>query len=309
MPTPASIHGAVTDSSGAVREGAHIELAQAEQPVKTAVSAGDGSFQFPSALPGGFKLTVTLAGFASKTIYGVLQPGESFEAQGLALVVAAASSEVHVTASEAEITQEQFHQEEQQRVLGIVPNYYVTYVAHPPPLTPKQKFSLLLKTEFDPFNFAATGIFAGIQQATNSWKGYGQGMQGYGKRYGAGFANGFDNTLLGSALLPLLLRQDPRYFYKGTGTTRARVLYAVANAFVCKGDNGRWQPDYSGILGGLGAGAISNLYMPAGSRNGVTVTFENGGLAMAGGALQNLFQEFLVRKLTPRLPNYGGSNP
>jgi hypothetical protein len=115
--------------------------------------------------------------------------------------------------------------------------------------------------------------------------------------------------MIGSALLPSLLKQDPRYFYKGTGTTRSRVLYAIANAVVCKGDNGHWQADYSGIFGGLAAGGISNLYYPASDRNGVTLTFENALIGIAAGAAQNLFQEFLVRKLTPKLPNYRSSKP
>ena len=81
--------------------------------------------------------------------------------------------------------------------------------------------------------------------------------------------------MIGDAILPSILKQDPRYFYKGSGTTRSRILYALANAVVCKGDNGHWQPDYSGILGSLAAGGISNLYYPASNRNGVQLTFEN----------------------------------
>src|SRR6202042_3601118 len=111
-----------------------------------------------------------------------------------------------------------------------------------------------------------------IQQADNSFSGYGQGAQGYGKRYGAAYADFVTGTFLGSAVLPSVLKQDPRYFYKGTGSTRSRVLYAMANAVICKGDNGHWQADYSGILGALAAGGISNLYYPASSRSGAGLT-------------------------------------
>jgi hypothetical protein len=106
--------------------------------------------------------------------------------------------------------------------------------------------------------------------------------------------------MIGSAILPSLLKQDPRYYYKGTGTTRSRILYAIANSVICKGDNGRWQFNYSGILGGAAAGGISNLYYPAANRNGISLTLENTALGIAGGAVQNLFQEFLVRRLTPK---------
>jgi hypothetical protein len=115
--------------------------------------------------------------------------------------------------------------------------------------------------------------------------------------------------MLGSALLPSVFKQDPRYFYKGAGTVRSRVLYAIANAVICKGDNGRWQANYSGILGNLAAGGISNLYYPAANRDGVGLTFENAGLGAAAGAVQNLFQEFVVKRLTPKIPNYGPAQP
>jgi hypothetical protein len=105
--------------------------------------------------------------------------------------------------------------------------------------------------------------------------------------------------MIGGAILPSLLKQDPRYFYKGTGSTRSRILYALANAVICKGDNGHWQANYSGILGALAAGGISNLYYPASSRNGAGLTFENTLIGIGGSAVGNLFQEFLVRKLTP----------
>ena len=104
--------------------------------------------------------------------------------------------------------------------------------------------------------------------------------------------------------MPSVLKQDPRYFYKGTGTTRSRALYAVANAVICKGDNGHWQTNYSSILGGVAAGGISNFYYPSADRNGVTLTIENTALGIAGSAIGNLFQEFLVRRLTPHLPDY-----
>ncbi len=115
--------------------------------------------------------------------------------------------------------------------------------------------------------------------------------------------------MIGGAILPSLFKQDPRYFYKGTGTIRSRAMYAIANAVICKGDNGRWQPNYSGILGGLAAGGISNLYYPASDRSGVELTFENALIGTAEGAVQNLFQEFVVRRLTPRLPNYEAGAP
>lgn len=115
--------------------------------------------------------------------------------------------------------------------------------------------------------------------------------------------------MIGSAMLPSLFKQDPRYFYKGTGSKRSRFAYAVAMSVVCKGDNGRWQANYSGIVAGFASGAISNLYYPAADRNGVSVTFENLGVGTGEAAVENLFQEFFLRRLTPKLLNYNSSTP
>ena len=155
----------------------------------------------------------------------------------------------------------------------------------------------------------ASGFFAGIEQADDSYSGFGEGAEGYAKRYGANYADELIGTMLGGAVLPSLLKQDPRYFYKGTGTKRSRALYAVANAVICKGDNGHWQPDYSALIASVAAGGISNLYYPAADRNGVSLTFENAGVGFAYSAVENLFQEFVVRKLTPKIPHYGSSKP
>jgi hypothetical protein len=205
------------------------------------------------------------------------------------------------------VAQAQLVDEEHQRVFGVLPNFYIVYAPDAPPLSAKQKFHLAWRTSIDPVTFLAAGFFAGIEQASDEFGGYGQGAQGYAKRFGASYADSFIGDMIGSALLPSLLKQDPRYFYKGTGTTRSRVLYALANSVMCKGDNGHWQVNYSGILGGAAAGGISNLYYPASDRNGWNLTFENTALGIAGSAVQNLFQEFLVRRLTPNVANYGAS--
>jgi hypothetical protein len=115
--------------------------------------------------------------------------------------------------------------------------------------------------------------------------------------------------MIGGAILPALFKQDPRYFYKGTGSKRSRILYALANAVVCKGDNGHWQADYSGILGSLAAAGISNLYYPAKNRNGAQLTFENTLLGIGGSGVGNLFQEFLIRRLTPHAHGQQANQP
>src|SRR5207248_1915027 len=127
----------------------------------------------------------------------------------------------------------------------------------------------------------------------------GQGAAGYGKRFGASYADLASSTFFGSAIFPSLLKQDPRYFYQGTGSRKSRALHAIASAFICRGDNKRWQPNYSSILGTLAASGLSNAYYPEKDR-GVALTFENTAIGTGGNAVINLLQEFVVRKMTPK---------
>jgi hypothetical protein len=216
---------------------------------------------------------------------------------------------VQVTASQEEVAQAQIQDEEKQRVLGIIPNFYVSYESNPAPLNSKQKFELAWKTLADPITVAFTGVIAGVQQSQNDFSGFGSGPQGYAKRYAASYGTTLTATLLGNAILPSILKQDPRYFYKGTGSIRSRTLYALAMSVICKGDNGKWQFNYSGILGSTAASGISNFYYPAADRNGAALTFENLGLSIGGSAISNLFQEFLIPKLTPHKPHIHSTQP
>ena len=196
------------------------------------------------------------------------------------------------------MAQEQLNVETKQRFLGVIPNYYMSYDPHPLPLTPKQKFTLAARFTLDPVSFGITGLTAGVQQANNDYSGFGRGAGGYGKRYAAATGTFLNSTLLGGAVLPSVFHQDPRYFYKGTGSIRSRTLYAIANSVLCKGDNGHWQFNYSAIGGGLAAGAISNFYYPAKDRDGAASTFIETAIGIAENAAGNIAQEFLFRRLT-----------
>jgi hypothetical protein len=298
--TVGTISGTIVDQNGNFLLAARVSLSRAGQTEeRTQESDGAGHFVFTAVPPGPFQLTISGERFATQQLPGTLHPGEALEMPPISLAIAGTTSEVRVSVTNYELAEEQVKIEETQRVLGVIPNFYVSYRQDALPLRPKQKFELAWKTSVDPVTFAATGAFAGVQQAQNEFSGYGQGAKGYAKRYGASYGDAVIGTMIGGAILPSLLKQDPRYFYKGTGSTRSRILYALANAVICKGDNGHWQFDYSGIIGALAAGGISNLYYPASSRNGAGLTFENTLIGIGGSAVGNLFQEFLIRKLTP----------
>jgi len=297
-----AISGTVVDPTGAPVARARVELTR-ESPLSsaTATSGDDGQFSFADVAPGPFRLTITAPGFAPQSFSGILHPGELCVVPQIALAIPAAVTQISVALTRVEVAEAEIKEEEKQRALGFVPNFYVTYVPNAAPLTTKQKFELAWKSTVDPVSFSLLGVVAGLQQAQNAFPGYGQGAAGYGRRYGAAFGDSVTSTFIGGALLPSVFKQDPRYFYKGTGSKRSRILYALANAVICKSDNGRWQANYSGILGGLASGAISNFYYPPGSR-GTALVFENTLVGIGEGAVLNLFQEFVVRRFTPHLP-------
>jgi Carboxypeptidase regulatory-like domain len=300
----ASIHGTVVDKDGALIANAKVILVQQDLKIPLeAISGGDGTFTFPDAVPGAFHLTCTASGFASREISGSLQPGQDYIIPQVELEVGLATVDIEVTVKQqVEIAEQQIHLQEQQRIFGAIPNFFVSYIPNAVPLNSRQKFELAWKSSIDPVSFGIAAGFAGIQQASNSFSGYGQGAQGYAKRFGASFADLTIGTFIGSAILPSLLKQDPRYFYKGTGSRKSRLGYALASAFICKGDNGRWQANYSNMLGSLAAGGISNLYYPASNRNGAGLTLENGLLGIGGSAIGAVIQEFFLRRLTPHVP-------
>ncbi|MFY9743740.1 MAG: carboxypeptidase-like regulatory domain-containing protein [Candidatus Sulfotelmatobacter sp.] len=296
----ACISGSVVDQSGAVVPGAVIKVSDTGQsPTQQAIAGSNGQFFIANIAPGAFQLTVSSTGFSPKTVAGDLHAGEIATLPPIVLNVASSMTEVQVGLTRQEVAQEEIKVEEKQRVLGIIPNFYVSYVPNAVPLTRKQKFQLAAKTVIDPFTLVVVAGTAGVEQWQNHFIGYGQGMQGYAKRFGANYGDTLTGTFIGGAILPALLKQDPRYFYKGTGSFHSRFIYAISMAFICKGDNGRWQPNYSNVLGELAAGGISNLYYPSEDRQSAGLTFENAGVGLIANAAGNILQEFIIPKLTP----------
>jgi hypothetical protein len=305
-----SISGTVLDANGGALSGARVTLADADGGEERVVLAdNDGKFAFGDLAAGTFKVTITSAAmetFVRSDI--VLGVDDRRELPTIVLAIAGVTTEVHVVVTQTELAQEQVKAAEQQRVLGVLPNFYSSYIWDAAPLNSRQKFNLAFHSITDPVEFLGTGVVAGAEQATNTFSGYGQGAQGYAKRYGAAYADDVLGRMIGSAILPSLFHQDPRYFYKGSGGVRSRILYALSRAVITRGDNGHMQPNYSHVLGSFAAGGISNLYHPAGDR-GVSLTLSNGLIETAGSAADNLLREFLLRKVTPNVPRYEKGKP
>jgi hypothetical protein len=304
QPQLGSVSGTVVDTSGALVAGARVTLSQPGKNLaepsssRQAVSGTAGEFTFLDVVPGPFQISIAASGFGDFQAVDVLQPGEKHVLPPIALTVARAEVDVEVKLAPEQVAEDEVKAEEKQRLFGVIPNYYMTFDPHAAPLSTRLKLQLAWKNSIDPVSFGIVGAIAGFEQAADTFGGYGQGAAGYARRYGAAYGDFVSGTFIGGAILPSILKQDPRYFYKGTGTTKARLEYALANAVIRKGDNGRWQPDYSGILGSLAASGISNLYYPDADRNGARLTFENTAIGIGFAGAVNIIQEFLFKKLT-----------
>ena len=295
-----TVTGTVTDRAGAVVTGARVTLSDAGGRTQETETDQDGAFRFSAVAPGEFHVTAVLEGFVPGTAGGTTAAGGSAVAGPIVLSLLTVHQSVEVVATPEEIAAAQLQLEEKQRLVGILPNFFISYNWNALPLTSKQKFSLAWHNSLDPGNLLVVGITAGAQQADGGFPGDGQGAAGFGRRYGANLGNLVIGTYMGGAVLPSLFHQDPRYFYKGTGTRKSRLVYALDSAVRCRGDNGKRQIAWASMLGDLSAGAISNAYYAPHDRQGATLTIENGLLGIAGDAFNGLMQEFVLPRFTSK---------
>jgi len=303
LPSPAAtISGTVQDVNGDLVPGATVVLKASSSDDRREVVADDNAgFKFDSVTPGiPYEVSVHTKGFSDWTSPSiVLQPSQFF-LEDVHLRMEGESASVTVYGSTEEIAVEQVRLAEQQRVLGIIPNFYVIYdSANAVPLTTKLKFKLAMKVSTDPITILGVGFMSGIDQAANR-PDYGQGAKGYGQRFGSNAAGAFSDILIGGAILPSLLHQDPRYFYQGTGGTRSRLAHAFATPFICRGDNGHRQINFSSMGGDIGATALSMAYLPDSNR-GTGMVFTQFGINTAERIFAAIAQEFIIPRFTPSL--------
>jgi hypothetical protein len=303
-PSASVLSGTVTDTDEATISNAQVILEDSETKISRTTHSDDtGAFSFLAVARGRYFVRITAPGFASWKVEDVLiHAGENFVLPPILLGVESIRSTVDAITQE-DLAEQQISAEVKQRIIGVLPNFYVSYISDAAPLTRKQKFKLAVKVTVDPVTFLTTGVTAGIEQAQNDFSGYGEGFEGYAKRYGATYGTRVASTFFGAALLPSLLHQDPRYFYRGKGRIVTRALYAMSTVVICKGDNGHWQPNYSNVLGNLAAGGLSSLYYPDSDRHDAQVTVDNVLIGVGTGAIGTLFQEFLLKHITHGVPS------
>ena len=292
-----SIIGTVLDQTGSVAAGVVVHMTSEDKSFSQELTTGDnGQFSFSSVPPGGFKLSLSAEGFGKQEFTGELGPGQTYLVPRIVISIATVVTDVKVAVDPVEVATEEVKEQEQQRIFRIIPNFYVSYRPDAAPLTTKLKFRLAWKSSTDPITIAGTAFLAGLQQAGDQYSEFGQGALGYGKRLGAGYVDVFASTFLSGAVFPSLLKQDPRYYYQGTGSNHSRFMHAVGNSIVCKGDNGRHQINYSNIAGAFGGAALSSKLYP--TTNTGTFILSNGFIRLGESSLAGLVQEFVLRKLT-----------
>jgi Carboxypeptidase regulatory-like domain len=297
----AIVMGTVTDVNGDVVPNATVVLKEVEgsDPL-TIVTNDDGMFEFHDVTPGtAYQLRVSAKDYEDWLSTPIILKPDQFKiVTGIQLRIAPFRITINVHDDPVKVATEQFKAEEKQRVFGIIPNVYVSYESDPAPLTTGMKFKLALKVSTDPVTAAGILLVASAKQAGDT-PDYGQGWGAYGKRIGAVTADGFSDIMIGGAILPSLLHQDPRYFYQGTGTTGSRFRHAVFSTFVARTDQGKSQPNYSSLGGILASSSLANLYYPKSNR-GAGLVFGNAAIGLAERIGANLAQEFLLGRFTRR---------
>lgn len=179
------------------------------------------------------------------------------------------------------------------RILWVYPDFFsVEESSYSGPITAGQKFRLVTRSSFDPGEFLWYGLLAGISQAENSEKGYGQGFDGYAKRYASQFGDGTIESYMVEFGFPVVFKQDPRYFRVGQGSFTSRTGHVLKRLVVTRGDNGKDQFNVSEVFGSGSAAAISiYTYHPQDERNFSNVA-SVWGEQVAFDAAEMMFKEF-----------------
>jgi len=294
-----AVEGTVLDPIGAVVADAPVTLTTVDgRAVQAAATDAAGEFAFGDVLPGAYVVRVELAGFMPfmTSPFTIATDAEAVKLPRIELAIAGFATSVVVRTTEA-VAEEQIKAQEQQRLLGIAPNFYVSYVRDAAPLTARQKLTLAAHETFDWTAFVGASVAAAIDQSANAHTGFGDGASGYAKRWAANFADNRTGDLLSHYVFAALFRQDPRYFYQGTGTNGSRLLHAMTSAFVARSDRGTPMPNYAYIFGNLGGAALSNAYYPHSERGGNLIV-SNVAIGLGGRVAMAVTQEFIGKRLT-----------
>ena len=279
--------------------GAQLILTPATGPAMKATAEADGTFLFEQVPAGAFTLTVKAGDVQTATVSGTVSPAGVTDLDELMLKLAAVHTEV-TAITQQQAAELEVRMEEHQRILHAIPNYLVVYDAEPVPLSTGQKFRLSTRTLIDPVSIGISAAIAGGEQASGSYPGFGPGRRGYARRLGANLGDNTSGMLLTGAVFPALFHQDPRFYFRDSGSTMSRLGYVLKQTVEQKGDNGRWQAAWSNTCGQVSSALISNTYYPHPGHHWGSQTGQFFGLSIASTGISNLLQEFVFGRVTTR---------
>lgn len=306
------ITGVVSDIQGGLIPGAHVratrEGADAAE-LRTTDADQNGHFVFTDLPAGVYTVTIASPGFETYNLKDVrLKPGEAYELPEVALPIARTTADATVTLTEEQLADAEINDELHQRVLGILPNYFTSYIWDAAPLNTRQKWRLTWKSATDPVFFATTAITAGIQYANNTYPSYGDGAQGYFTRYAAAYGDALVGRTITSVFADTLFHQDPRYFVMTNGHWYRRAWHAVDSTFLARGDDKKWHFAYGHFVGTTAAACITYTYHQQDEDLGVHI-LSDVVYSLGEQAIRNLAREFIFRHLALHVPSYAKGKP
>jgi hypothetical protein len=303
------IEGTVTDAQGDLVPGAIVTLEEkGHAHLREETSDAAGHFLFAGVAGGTYTVLVSAHNLKTYLSQPIVElPGQHNDLPPIALAVAASTS-VNVSADSEQVAEQELDLETKQRVLGIIPNFFTSFVYDAAPLNTRQKFKLTMRSLIDPTAFLSVAITAGAEQYEDTFPSWGNSdAASYGKRYAAGYGDELLTRGFSYAIYPSIFHQDPRYFYLGpTSSTRKRVLHAIEAGIITRGDNGKNEFNYSYLLGAASGGALSSVYHPASDGPGKLAGL-NVGVGIGGKAIQGLIREFIWPHFTTHVPAYATS--
>lgn len=308
------ISGVVSDIQGGLIPGAHVIAERVGAPADESPQKADaddkGYFRFSDLAAGAYTVTISSPGFDTYRIPGInLKPGETYELPEVALPIARTTADATVTLTVVQIADAELNDELHQRVLGILPNYYTSYIWDAAPLNMRQKFKLAIRATTDPVFYATTGLTTGIQYATSANPEYGSGPSGYWELYASNYGGAVIGRVVTSVLLNSLFHEDPRYFVMTNGSVVRRSWHAISSTFLQRGDDKHWHPAYSNFIGGATAAVVVSTWHPDSNISMGQRVLNDTVLDLGGQAIRNLAREFLYRHLAHHVPTYAKGKP
>lgn len=180
---------------------------------------------------------------------------------------------------------------EDKYIFGVLPNYRTAEmgaIGHP--LTAKQKLTIATKDSFAYPLMIIGAAYASLYQLENSHPEFGQGVEGYAKRFGTSYCDQVTGNFMTEGIFPIILKEDPRYFRMAHGTISHRTWYAVSRIFVTRTDSGKPIMNFSELLGNATASAIGLSYYP--DNRDVPDYLQNWGIQLGTDAVSQVLKEF-----------------